>query len=151
MKAEAQLGPEAVSRLAKLWQVDHDRVRWVDGGFDWWPGRFRVSIRSDKRPNAEDGPAWRLIVQTALLKDIPPDDEQMQRKIFELAQIAPSYGWVYPPAELLQLFSRPEFGMQGEIPEDIRSRLGRMVGSRPRSTCGRIHRRGLPISRARWR
>jgi len=127
MNGRPDLGMEAVQRLAKLWQVDDDRVRWVDAGFDWWPGRFRVSVRWDKHPDTSSEPAWRLVVQTALLKEIPPDDNKMQRDIFEFADLAPSYAWVYPPAELLQLFSRPEFGVPREVPEEVRSRLGRMV------------------------
>jgi hypothetical protein len=115
MSTKPDLGLEAVRRLAKLWLVDDERTRWVEDGFDWWPGRFRVSVRSDKHPDESNGPAWRLRVLTPLLKEIPPDDNKMQREIFTMASIAPSYAWVYQPAELAQLFFRPEFGGKGRF------------------------------------
>ena len=40
------LGIEAVQRIAKLWQVDGNRVVWTEQGFDWWPGSFQVSVKS---------------------------------------------------------------------------------------------------------
>jgi hypothetical protein len=111
------LGTEAVRRLAKLWLVDDGRVRWGDNGFDWWPGRFRVSIRSQELPNASVGPAWCVMVRTAFLKDIPFDREDVRRSFFQFANGAASYAWVHAPAELAVRFS------QRDVAESLAGRL----------------------------
>jgi hypothetical protein len=103
MSAKADLGLDAVHRIAKLWMVDDDRIRWNDNGFDWWPGRFKVSVRSEKRQDESDGPAWRLTVRTALLKDIPTDQARLPKDLFTLASLAPTYAWIYTPVGLAKL------------------------------------------------
>jgi hypothetical protein len=103
MNERPDLGLEAVRRIAKLWLVESDRVRWVEDGFDWWPGRFRVSVRSFKRPDETDGPVWRLTVRTAFLKDVPWHPENTWRAFFLMANLSPTYAWVYMPVELAKL------------------------------------------------
>jgi hypothetical protein len=103
MNERPDLGLEAVRRIAKLWLVESDRVRWVEDGFDWWPGRFRVSVRSFKRPDETDGPVWRLTVRTAFLKDVAWHPENTWRAFFLMANLSPTYAWVYMPVELAKL------------------------------------------------
>src|SRR5262245_15446635 len=96
MSADIDLGRAAVRSIATSWQVYEDRIRWVEDGFECWPGRFRVSVRAEKHPNEAEGPKWRLSVRTDFLRDIACGDDKVGDTIFPTAGFSPSYAWVYP-------------------------------------------------------
>jgi hypothetical protein len=110
----ADLGLEAVHRMAKLWLIDDDRVKWDEDGFEWWPGRFRVSVRAQRHPDEKDGRKWRLSVRTEFLREIACGDEKVGEAIFPMAGLAPTYAWVYPPAALLGLADQPRVAISAE-------------------------------------
>jgi len=96
-------GLEALRRIARLWQVDADRVIWSEQGFDWWPGSFKVSVAATpvaEEQEEEDGLAWRLTVRTAVLKHVRMSDPEIRARIALFAALTPTYAMVYPPAEL---------------------------------------------------
>ena len=67
------LGLDALRRMARVWQVDDGPVVWSERRFDWWPTRHKVSVTYDPVPEGqkdEDFPAWRLVVRTALVRDV---------------------------------------------------------------------------------
>ena len=97
------LGIEAVQRIAKLWQVDGNRVVWTEQGFDWWPGRFRVSVKSQKHHD-EHEKTWRLIVRTDFLKEVPVKDYECRKTISMMSSFAPSYAWVFTPPEVQEKY-----------------------------------------------
>lgn len=109
MNAPKDLGDEAVQRIARLWQVDGDRVKWTEQGFDWWPGRFRVSVKSQKH-HEEYERTWRLIVRTDFLKDVPVKDYECRKTILMMSSFAPSYAWVFTPPEVQEKYEIPADG-----------------------------------------
>lgn len=107
MDKEPDLGLDALQRIARLWQVDADRVIWSEQGFDWWPGSFKVSLSVDRVPEGYDeepGPAWRIVVRTELLRAVPLDDPKIRARIAALAVMAPTYAMVYAPPELSEKY-----------------------------------------------
>lgn len=105
MNKEADPGLEALRRIAGLWRVDADRVIWGERGFDWWPGSFKVAVMAipvTEDQEQEEGPAWRLSVRTAVLKEVPTGATETQIRIASFAAFSPTYGMIYPPAGLSQ-------------------------------------------------
>lgn len=101
MTAPRDLGDEAVQRIARLWQVEEDRVKWTTQGFDWWPGRFRVSVASHRQQDEE---AWRLSVSTDFLRNVPLQDFECRKAILMMSRFAPSYAWVFTPPEVQEQY-----------------------------------------------
>ncbi len=100
-RAASDLGEDAVRRIAKLWQVDDDRVVWTDKGFDWWPGSFRVSVRAEKGEMEDHGDARRIVVRTAVLKDVPIRNVRTRLAIGKIPPtLSPTFAWVYMPVGL---------------------------------------------------
>jgi hypothetical protein len=125
----SDLGLVALRRLAKQWQIDDDRIRWADDGFEWWPGRFRVSVRSNKHPDESEGKVWRLSFSTAFLRDIDGGDEKIGPAIFAMPDTPPTYAWVYPPIELIRMLAG-RLGMPFDGPgasDEIRQLVGRTI------------------------
>jgi len=107
MDEGTNLGREALCRIAQVWQVDDDRVVWSDEGFDWWPGSFKVSVMAHPSPpnyENEPHPAWRLVVRTALLKEVPVDDPEIRTRIAMFAALTPTYAMVYAPPALAEQY-----------------------------------------------
>jgi hypothetical protein len=98
--ADHDPGREAVERIARLWQVDEDRLERTGHGFDWWPGRFRVSVTAHRSEAEDDRDAWRLTVRTAFLKDVDLDQARTRGLVAQLASLAPTYAWVHTPREV---------------------------------------------------
>jgi hypothetical protein len=95
-----QLAVEAVERLAKLWQVDSERMVRTEQGFDWWPSQFRTSVMTTER--VEEGePACRVVVRTDLMRDVDLGASEIRERIALLAALSPTYSWVYPPPEVI--------------------------------------------------
>ena len=109
MTAPKDLGNEAVQRIARLWQVEGNRVIWTEQGFDWWPGRFRVSVMSQKHHD-EHEKTWRLTVRTDFLKDVPVKDYECRKTISMMSSFAPSYAWVFTPPEVQEKYEMPADG-----------------------------------------
>jgi hypothetical protein len=89
------LGMLAVKRIAGDWLVDSDRIRWVDDGFDWWPGSFQVEVRA--QGNASLPGRWKLSVTTEYLRDVPIDDPTFELVASGLGLFASSYCSVRVP------------------------------------------------------
>ena len=107
MSRAADSGMDAVHRIARVWQVDEDRVIWSEDGFDWWPGSFKVSVSAVPSPpnyEEEPNPAWRIVVRTALLKDVRVDLPEIRTRISLFASLAPTYAMVYVPPEMSQQY-----------------------------------------------
>lgn len=98
------IGSQSLERIAARWQVDEDRIVWTDQGFDWWPGRYRVSVKALAGAPDADGERWRLAVRTDVLKDVPLTDEKLRSVIAEMAAFAPTYAWVFAPPDLDAVF-----------------------------------------------
>lgn len=107
MTAAEKLALPALRRIAELWQAEGPRLHWrpeTDSqGFDWWPGDFKVQVRAHTPPSAVAVDTIRLIVTTDFLRDIDPKNSRFEKfaAILPLFQ-APTYGWVYPTASLLE-------------------------------------------------
>jgi hypothetical protein len=89
------LGMLAVKRIAKGWLVDADRIRWVDDGFDWWPGSFQVEVRAGAHAGLPD--RWKLSVRTKYLQDVPIDNPSFETAMSGLGMFASSYSLVQGP------------------------------------------------------
>lgn len=87
--------------LAKMWQVDEDRVVWNDSGFDWWPGHFKVSVHVFAGETPETEGAWRLSVTTDFLAGVNVRDSRIVALLLQMASFAPSYSWVATPPEAI--------------------------------------------------
>ncbi len=106
MSAPKNYGREAVQRIARLWQVDANRVIWTEQGFDWWPGRFRVSV-SSQEGHDEAANSWQLIIRTDFLKECPVEDYECRKTITMMSSLAPSYAWVFTPPEVVKKYEMP--------------------------------------------
>lgn len=101
------LGKDAVQRIARVWQVDKSRTVWTEQGFDWWPGRFRVSVMAQKGQGEDRKRAWRLVIRTAFLKDVETLEPKTLRWISLWSKAAPTYAWVITPPEVAQKYEIP--------------------------------------------
>lgn len=97
MTATGDLGFLARQRIARLWEVSPERAVWLDNGFEWWPGPFRVTVTSHKHSENE---AWRLSCRTDFMKGVDLADPSVQKSIGLLSRLAPTFAWVYLPPEL---------------------------------------------------
>src|SRR4051812_29243741 len=86
------LGARAVKQIADTWTVDEDRLEWVDNGFDWWPGSFRVAVRHHA---GSDPDRWRLSVPTDFVEDAPVGDRRFTLLTSSIGSLASSYSYVY--------------------------------------------------------
>lgn len=105
MGSPSDLGTEALHRIAKVWQVDDDRVVWSESGFDWWPGSYKVSVQSDRSKSNdydEPEPAWRLVVRTGLATDVDVGNLENRARIATFAALTPTYAMVYAPTGLAE-------------------------------------------------
>ena len=96
-----RLGADAVERLARLWQVDSERVVQTEDGFEWWPSQFRVSVMTTEKQGEDEEPACRLVVRTDLIRDVELENSEIRERIALLARLSPTYSWVYPPPEVI--------------------------------------------------
>ena len=94
------LGMQAVKRIADLYQISQEDCIWYERGFDWWPGDHKVSIyyETDKEPANEN--AYRLVFQTAFIKDLSSPIKM--RLIEGISSFAPSYGYICPSEGLIK-------------------------------------------------
>lgn len=103
MSSDVSHGRDALRRIAAVWQVDGDRVRWVEQGFDWWPGDFKVAVRAfpaTEDQEDEQGLAWRVSVRTDFLKGVRIADAACRKDIAAVAFMAPTYSVIYPPPDM---------------------------------------------------
>lgn len=91
------IGFRAVEAIAEFWQVDEDRIRWFEDGFDWWPGHYRQVVRvSDGIPH-QGTMGYRITVMTDVVKDSPVADPKSRRIIGVFGKFAPAYAYSYSP------------------------------------------------------
>lgn len=94
------LARQSLKAIADVWQVDETRSKWVEDGFDWWPGDFRVSVRAQTDWKQRDPGTWRLLVKTDFLKDVPVSERHFKLLAPTLSRFfAPTYAWAYAPEE----------------------------------------------------
>lgn len=94
----ADLGKQALDAVIETLQIDPGRMQRIDNGFEWWPGRFKVSVRAQQASNDAAG-SWVLRARTSFLKNVPVTDEEVRISIDSLAALAPSFAWVYLPPD----------------------------------------------------
>jgi hypothetical protein len=92
MAETRSLGARAVKQIADTWMVDRDRIEWVDNGFDWWPGSFRVGVRHQ---GGSDPDRWRVSVATDFMEDVPVGDRRFTHLTSSIGVFASSYSYVY--------------------------------------------------------
>ena len=56
---------------------------------------------------------WRLVVQTAFLKDVGFDEPRIRNFVADLAAFAPTYAWVFAPTSLDEMQER---ALQNGVP-----------------------------------
>ncbi len=101
MPNEHDLGSRTLKDIAEFWMVSDANSVWSDGGFDWWPGDFRVSVRAHRRQDNEVPETWWIRISTDFLKDVPVDDARFVSLAATTSRFFTStYAWVYPPAEI---------------------------------------------------
>lgn len=110
MTQSTDLGHDAVDRIARLWQVDDDRVVRTEHGFDWWPSRYKVSVFADTSAEHEDGDVWRLVIRTEFLRGVDLDEPEVRAAIAQAASLAATYGWVYVPMKAAKRHKLPFTG-----------------------------------------
>lgn len=95
---------QVLQRIAKVWLVDSERIRWKKPdepdalGFEWWPGDFRTGVRAHFPTTPEQEPQLRVTICTDFLKNTPTDSETFEQMIAESSVFSTStYGWVYRP------------------------------------------------------
>jgi len=99
------IGERAVKQIAAAWMVDDNRTEWVENGFDWWPGSFRVEVRyHHDYPGPEEHAAaladrWRVSVATDYIDNAPVDDPKFVRLVAAMGLLSSSYSYVYLPRE----------------------------------------------------
>jgi hypothetical protein len=87
---------QVLRRIAEVWQIDSNRVRWMEAsgqepvGFDWWPGDFCVRVRAHQRPGASEGSDLKVVVQTDFVKDIAVDIDHFEEKAAQASRFATS-------------------------------------------------------------
>ena len=133
MVNELDLGRQAVEHIASLWEVDSDRVVETQEGFDWWPSRFRVSVRVQQHAGADRAREWRLVVDTAFLKGVDLGKAERIKNIATFSQTAPSYAWVYTPEEArkeykLENDGRIDFSTTAYVRDDMAGWLPKFIG-----------------------
>lgn len=88
------LGMQAIKRIADLYQIAKEECIWHERGFDWLPGDHKVSIYFETDENLENEKTFRLVFQTAFIKNL---SLPVKAKLIEsISSFAPSYGYVYP-------------------------------------------------------
>ncbi len=104
------LGQLALEKLVQLWQISPERMVKTDQGFDWWPGRFRVSIIVQPPKYPEDTGAWRIRISTEFLREVRVEDPKVLGLLLELGKFAPTYSFVTPPPEVVEKYGIPTPG-----------------------------------------
>ena len=103
MAETRSLGARAVKQIADTWMVDKDRIEWVDNGFDWWPGSFRVAVRHQ---GGSDPDRWRVSVATDFVEDAPVGDRGFAQLTSSTGLFASSYSYVYLTERMAALKAR---------------------------------------------
>jgi hypothetical protein len=99
MSTDNAFAMNAVQRIAAIWQVDKARSEWSADGFDWWPGDYRVRVCAQAAADEENAGAWRLLVRTDCLKNVPVHEKRFISLADASSHTSTStYAWVYPPA-----------------------------------------------------
>jgi hypothetical protein len=94
--ANASIGMQAVRTIAETWMVDADRVEWIENGFNWWPGSFRVEVRCFDGPTPELKDRWRVSVTTDFVDGLRVD-RKVGGLLAGMARLWQTYSVVYPP------------------------------------------------------
>ncbi len=103
-------GKKLCDLLAKMWQVDEDRVVWNDSGFDSWPGHFKVSVRVLAGDTPETEGAWRLSVRTDFLAGVNTREERIRGQMLQMGSFAPSHGRVAALPDVINQYGTTEDG-----------------------------------------
>jgi hypothetical protein len=98
------LGQLALDAISEAWQVTETRVERLENGFNWWPGSFKVSVTCLQSDEINDE-TWRISVQTDFLKDVEIGNFEIRKRIGLASSCAPSFAWVYTPAEVSEKFA----------------------------------------------
>ena len=104
------LGSIALENFIQLWQICPERMVKTDQGFDWWPGRFRVSVIMHPPEYPEHTGAWRIRIATEFLREVRVDDPKVLGLLLELGKFAPTYSFVTPPPEVVEKYGMPTPG-----------------------------------------
>jgi len=107
------LGMQAIKRIADLYQISKEDCIWHERGFDWWPGDHQVSIYYETDNELGNENAYRLVFQTAFIKDL--SFPVKARLIESISSFAPSYGYVYPTEELIKNYKNLDSDKQLDI------------------------------------
>jgi hypothetical protein len=102
---DTSIGMQAVQKIAETWMVDSDRVEWIENGFNWWPGSFRVEVRCFDGPTPELKDRWRVSVTTDFVNDLTVD-RKVGGLLAGMARLWQTYSVVYPPAAVSEAQGR---------------------------------------------
>lgn len=100
-------GATALRRIAEFWEASGERVQWVENGFHWWPGRFRVSVFAQLPIPGTGVTGRRLVVRTAFLKNVDLRNESIRAAALLLGSVSPTYSWVWIPPEIEERYTEP--------------------------------------------
>ena len=78
--------------IRDVWQVEQSVLESFDGGFNWWPGHHKATVRCQNHDNPGESEAWRILVETDYIKDVNfLDLKTTQIRIIILAKYYFSY------------------------------------------------------------
>lgn len=102
-----QRGTDMLDEIRAIWQVKAGDREDIEGGFHWWPGHHKVTVRCTSQTSSD---TWRLSVSTEYLKGINFEDPESAIQVFGMGAFAPTYAWACMPPEMSKQYNIPSDG-----------------------------------------
>jgi hypothetical protein len=118
-------GTNMLEEIRAIWEVKPGDFQPIDGGFHWWPGHHKVTVRCLPKSTPGDDPAWRLSVVTEYLQGLDLEATESLTHIVGMGAYAPTYGWAFMP---------PQVSNEHKIPVDGSVNLHSVTYVRPDTT-----------------
>ncbi len=99
-----------LEEICAIWQVKPADTQPIESGFHWWPGHHRVTVRCARKQMPGDEAVWRLTVGTDYLLRVDLEDVASIINLLGLGAYAPTYAWVFTPADIARQYKIPLTG-----------------------------------------
>ena len=102
MTRDNAIGMRALKHIYDRWQIDDDRARWSESGFEWWPGHFKQTLLATDEIELNGMRGCRIVATTEVLRAHQPLVADKLMTLNAFAQLAPSYAIQVVPDELVE-------------------------------------------------
>ena len=104
----SQLSANHILKIIRdIWRVEEGASESFEGGFNWWPGHHKVTVRCQHHDNPVESEAWRVVVDTDYIKDVDFLDPKTTQFFSSMGVIAPTYSMSCIPPEVSEKYDLP--------------------------------------------